>query len=163
MRAPPEVEKDLERRIEELGFELVDVHWGGTSSRPVLKLRIDRLDSTPGDGVTVGDCTVVSRTLEPWLDAHESISERYLLEVSSPGLDRPLTRARDFDRFRGELVALRGHDVLAGRSRRLEGELLGLEEGEGESEAVRLRLPDGGEVAIPRSEIQKAHLVFTWN
>jgi ribosome maturation factor RimP len=77
-------------------------------------------------------------------------------------VDRPLVRSRDFERFRGERVAVIGRDVLLGRSTRLEGELLGLQ-GEGsEREAVRLRLPGGEEVGIPRAEIRKAHLVFEW-
>ncbi len=108
------------------------------------------------------DCAAVSRALEPWLDAHEGLSERYVLEVSSPGVERPLVRARDFERFRGERIAVDGEDVLAGRARRLEGELVGLEGGGTEAEAVVLRLEDGDEVRVPRSEIRKAHLVFTW-
>jgi ribosome maturation factor RimP len=112
--------------------------------------------------VTVADCAVVSRALEPWLDGFEGLSDRYVLEVSSPGVDRPLVRGRDFERFRGEQVAVKGHEVLLGRSNRLEGELLGLT-GEGsEAEAVLLRLSDGEEVRIPRAEIRKAHLVFKW-
>lgn len=162
MHVVPEIESELAGRVESLGYELVDLQWGGSGRRPLLKVRIDRPDSRPGDGVTVDDCAAVSRALEPWLDGHEGLSERYVLEVSSPGVERPLVRARDFGRFRGERVAVVGHDVLAGRARRLEGELLGLE-GEGtDAEAVALRLPDGGEVRIPRSEIRKAHLVFTW-
>lgn len=162
MRVAPEIEIELEQRVDALGFELVDIRWGGSGRRPLLKLRIDRPDAAPGEGVTVDDCAVVSRALEPWLDELESLSERYVLEVSSPGVDRPLVRARDFERFRGEKVALNGEGVLAGRARRLEGELLGLE-GEGtETESVRLRLPNGDEVGVPRSEIRKAHLVFTW-
>ena len=161
-RVVPEIEAELGRRIEELGYELVDAGWGGSKRRPLLKLRIDRPDSVPGQGVTVDDCAAVSRALEQWLDDYEGLSERYVLEVSSPGVDRPLVRSRDFERFRGDRVALNGHEVLAGRARRLEGELLGLT-GEGtDEESVRLRLPSGEEVAIPRSEIRKAHLVFTW-
>ena len=111
--------------------------------------------------MTVGECAVVSRSLEPWLDENERLPEKYVLEVSSPGVDRPLVRSRDFQRFRGERVALKGRDVLAGRARRLEGELLGMEEGDG-SEVVRIRLPDGDEVSIPREAIAGANLVFTW-
>jgi len=162
MRVVPEIERELEGRIAELGYDLVEVRWAGSGRRPLLKLRIDRRDSVPGRGVTVDDCATVSRALEPWLDTHESLSERYVLEVSSPGLDRPLVKGRDFERFRGERVAVNGNDVLAGRARRLEGELLGLQETESGSEQVVLRLPDGDEVSIPRSDIRKAHLVFTW-
>jgi ribosome maturation factor RimP len=162
MRVVPEIEAELGARVGDLGYELVEVRWGGSGQRPQLKLRIDRPDSAPGAGVTVEECASVSRALEPWLDEHEALSRRYVLEVSSPGVDRPLVRARDFERFRGERVAVIGRDVLAGLATRLEGELLGLQ-GEGsESEAVKLRLPDGSEVGVPRAEIRKAHLVFEW-
>jgi len=161
MRPIPEIEGELSARVEALGFEVVDVRWGGSVRRPALRVRIDRADSTPGHGVTVDECAKVSRGLEPWLDELEQLPERYVLEVSSPGVDRPLVRDGDFRRFRGERVAVKGHDVLAGKARRLEGELLGLEEGEG-VQVVCLRLPDGDEVKIPRSEIAGAHLVFTW-
>lgn len=162
MRVVPEIEKELEDRVQDLGYELVDMRWGGSRYRPQLKLRIDRPDSGPGHGVTVDECADVSRALEPWLDGHESLSRRYVLEVSSPGVDRPLLRERDFERFRGERVAVIGRDLLLGRSTRLEGELMGLERVGSDSEAVRLRLPDGEEVSVPRSEIRKAHLVFEW-
>jgi ribosome maturation factor RimP len=161
-RVASEIERELEDRVAGLGYELVEVRWGGSGKRPQLRLRIDRSDSTPGQGVTVADCAVVSRALEPWLDGFEGLSDHYVLEVSSPGVDRPLVRGRDFERFRGEQIAVKGHEVLLGRSNRLEGELLGLT-GEGsEAEAVLLRLSDGEEVRIPRAEIRKAHLVFKW-
>ena len=162
MRAVAKVERDLEARVEDLGYELVELRWGGSKGRPQLQLRIDRPDSLPGEGVNVDDCAVVSRALEAWLDEHEGLSERYVLEVSSPGLDRPLTKSQDFERFRGEKIAVNGDGVLADRATRLEGELLGLEEKEGEAEAVVLRLANGDEVTVPRSKIRKAHLVFTW-
>jgi ribosome maturation factor RimP len=162
MQAVPEIDQELEHRVEDLGYELVEIRWGGSGRRPMLKVRIDRLDSAPGSGVTVDECAEVSRALEPWLDEREDLSEKYVLEVSSPGVDRPLVRARDFERFRGEQVAVKGKEVLLGRSTRLEGELLGLEDEGTENESVRLRLPDGEEVRVPRSEIRKAHLVFTW-
>jgi ribosome maturation factor RimP len=162
MRVVPEIEAELQGRVEDLGYELVEVRWGGSGRRPQLKLRIDRPDSSPGAGVTVEECAHVSRALEPWLDEHESLSERYVLEVSSPGVDRPLVRSRDFERFRGERVAVIGRDVLLGLSTRLEGELLGLQDEGSAVEQVRLRLPDGMEVGVPRAEIRKAHLVFEW-
>ena len=163
MRSVPEIDRELGARVQAEGFELVDVKWSGSKNRPILKVRIDRPESVAGTGVTVGECAQVSRAVEPWLDGHSAVPERYVLEVSSPGVDRPLVRDRDFQRFKGEQVAIKGHDVLAGRSRRLEGELLGLEEVEGEATgAVRLRLPDGDEVSIPQAEIAGANLVFTW-
>lgn len=161
MRSNPEIERELKARVEGLGYELVDVRWGGSSNRPSLRVRVDRAEAARGEGVTVDDCAKVSRALEPWLDQREDLPARYVLEVSSPGVDRPLLRDRDFERFRGERVAVKGHDVLAGRARRLEGELLGLEQEDGAG-AVRLRLPDGDEVSIPRDQIAGANLVFTW-
>ena len=161
MRVVPEIDREFEARVDALGFELVDLHWGGSAKRPLLRVRIDRPDSTPGHGVTVEECARVSRGLEAWLDEHEALSERYVLEVSSPGLDRPLRRRRDFERFRGKRVAVKGDGPLAGRARRLEGELLGMTD-EGDSEVVCLRLENGDEVRIPRSEIVGAKLVFTW-
>jgi ribosome maturation factor RimP len=113
-------------------------------------------------GVTVDDCARVSRALESWLDALPVMPERYVLEVSSPGLERPLLRTRDWTRFAGQRVAVMGEKALAGRARRLEGELLGLSHDELQRELVRLRLAGGEEVAIPREEIQKAHVVFHW-
>ena len=159
-RAVPEVVRELEGRVAELGYELVDVEWAGSSARPLIRIRIDRPTGDAG-GVNVDDCARVSRALEPWLDEVEAIPERYVLEVSSPGLERPLLRARDFERFAGKQVAVKGPAPLAGRATRLEGQLIGLVRAEGE-ERVRLRLQGGDEVEIPRSEITGAHLVFEW-
>jgi len=162
MRVVPEIEGELDRRVADLGYELVEVRWGGSGQRPLLKLRIDRPDAKPGSGVTVDECATVSRALEPWLDAHQALGDKYVLEVSSPGVDRPLVRQRDFDRFRGERVAVTGHDVLLGRSTRLEGELLGLQDEGSESEAVMLRLASGEEVGVPKKDIRRVNLVFEW-
>jgi ribosome maturation factor RimP len=128
MRSNPAFERELESRVEALGYEIVDARWGGSGKRPSLKVRIDRPDSKVGEGVSVDDCAKVSRALERWLDERPDLPERYVLEVSSPGVDRPLLRAADYQRFRGERVAIKGREVLAGRARRLEGELLGLVE-----------------------------------
>jgi ribosome maturation factor RimP len=156
----PEVDRELEARVEDLGYELVASEWGGSKSRPLLRLRIDVQGAAPGEGVTVDDCSRVSRALEAWLDSVAGLGERYVLEVSSPGLDRPLVRDRDFDRFRGEWIAVKGRTVLAERARRLEGELLGMD---AEHRAVRLKLQDGTDVSIPLEEITGAHLVFRWD
>lgn len=164
-KAVPEVARDLDARVAELGYELVDVEWAGSTRRPIVRIRIDLPESEAGTGgaVSVDDCARVSRGLEPWLDGLESLPDRYVLEVSSPGVDRPLTRRQDFQRFAGEVVAVKGDDVLAGRARRLEGELLGLAEDAEGRDRVRIRLPGGDEVEIPRDEITGAHLVFRWS
>src|SRR3954468_7655591 len=151
---------DIERRVDELGFELVELEVAGHRARPILRVYIDRPDSVPGQpSVSLDDCTAVSRGLEPMLDAYEGLSERYVLEVSSPGVERPLVRPRDWTRFAGQPVSVRGKATLAGKARRLEGELLGLK-GEGGEETVGLRLPGGEEVEFPLAEVEKANLVF---
>jgi ribosome maturation factor RimP len=120
---------------------------------------MDRVEAV-GCGVTVGDCAQVSRALEGWLDELDDLAERYVWEVSSPGVERPLTRERDWERFAGKPVIVEGYDVLAERSSRLEADLLGLEP---EPEpAARLKLGDGTEVKVPLAEIKGAHLVFEW-
>ncbi|MDA0312486.1 MAG: ribosome maturation factor RimP [Gemmatimonadetes bacterium] len=162
MRAVADVERGIEIKVADLGFELVELRWAGSSRRPVLQLRVDRPAEAAEEGVNVDDCARISRELEPWLDEHGGLSEHYVLEVSSPGVDRPLVRSTDFERFRGKRIAVVGKRVLLARSTRLEGELLGLDKSLDGAEAVRLCLPDGDEVVIPRSEIRKAHLVFTW-
>lgn len=160
----PEIHRELEARVAALGFDLVEVEWAGSARRPIVRLRVDRPDSVPGEtGITVDECAVVSRGLEAWLDEHPAMPEKYVLEVSSPGVERPLTREGDFRRFAGERVALKGDSPLAGRARRLEGTLLE-PPGEGDgSPIVRLRLDNGDEVDIPRADISRAHLVYSWN
>ena len=155
----PKIEREAEGRLLDLGIDLVSMDWAGSRSRPVIRLRIER--SPMGDPpVTVDDCARVSRALESWLDEHDEIPERYVLEVSSPGIERPLTRPRDWERFAGKPVVVEGHGVLAERSPRLEAELLGLDP---EPEpTVRLRLGDGAEVGVPLADIKGAHLLFKW-
>ncbi|HUG41435.1 MAG TPA: ribosome maturation factor RimP [Longimicrobiales bacterium] len=155
------LEEALEERTAALGFELVELERAGSKARPVLRVRVDRPDAEPGKGVSVADCTRVSRALEEYLDALPGLAPNYVLEVSSPGVERPLVRRRDYERFRGHEVALRGYAPLAGRGRRLQGELLGVQDGP-QGEQVRLRLEDGEEVVVPREGIARAHLVFRW-
>ena len=163
--ASDSIDRELESRIEELGFELVELERAGSKSRPILRVRIDRPDSEPGSGVTVDDCARVSRALEAYLDEGVVAGGRYTLEVSSPGVERPLVRDRDFERFRGQRVAVKGFAPLRGREKRLEGELLGLDGGGGAGQggSIRIRLDDGEETVIARDDVARAHLVFRWN
>lgn len=160
--SPDRFEESIETRVEALGYEMVELERAGSASRPILRLRIDLPESAPGKGVTVEDCARVTRELEGFLDELPELGQRYVLEVSSPGIERPLVRRRDFERFAGREVALRGKSVLAGRARRLEGELVGLVE-EGGAEMIRLRLNDGDVVDVPRSDVKRAHLVYRWD
>lgn len=154
------LEKVLEERVEALGFEFVELERTGSRTRPIFRLRIDLPDSAPGHGVTVDDCARVSRALEAVLDERE-FGGAYVLEVSSPGVDRPLVRRRDYERFVGHEIVVKGYAPFDDRGRRLEGELLGLVD-EGGDERVRIRLADGVELAIPREKIARAQLVFRW-
>jgi len=160
----PDVRREAERRLSDIGIDLVSMEWVGSRNRPIIRLRIERSSvggAPTGDApVTVEDCARVSRALESWLDEHDEVPERYMLEVSSPGVERPLTRLKDWERFAGESVAVVGHGVLAERSSRLEAELLGLDL---EPEpTVKLRLEDGADVDVLLADIKGAHLLFNW-
>jgi ribosome maturation factor RimP len=157
-----EVARELDSRVEAIGFEVVEVEWGGSLARPILRLRVDHPESRPGAGVTVADCARVSRTLEEWLDAHPGVSERYVLEVSSPGVERPLRRKRDFVRFVGAEVKIKVAASSGRKSRMVQGILKEVTERD-ESFGVVVRSKDGTEVSIPEGEIAQANLVFRWN
>jgi len=160
----PDLLAEVEARLERMGFELVEGGWVGSPRRPIFRIRMDLPDSVPGKGgVNIDQCAAVSRELEPWLDAHPEVPERYVLEVSSPGVERPLTRPRDWERFKGNPVRIKGTDLPGGRGNRLEGELLGLEDEEVAGAVVALRLDDGLEIRIPLDRIQKAHLIYRWD
>jgi ribosome maturation factor RimP len=162
---PGDLERKIADRVESLGYEFVELERAGSNARPILRVRIDVAGGSSPDpgsaGVSVGDCTRVSRALEEYLDAEPGMAERYVLEVSSPGVERPLVHARDYERFAGREVSLKTQQKLSNGSRRAEGELVGLTTIDGE-ERIRLRQPDGSEIDIPRADVARAHLVFRW-
>jgi len=161
----PDLVGELERRLEGMGFELVDAGWVGSARRPILRVRMDLPDSVPGEGgVSVDQCAAVSRALEPWLDSHPGIPERYVLEVSSPGVERPLNRRRDWERFRGQpaVVKVKSGVLPDVSGNRVEGEILGFQETEEGAGFAVLLLESGERVRIPVDGIQKAHLVYRW-
>jgi len=159
----PDLVKE-EARLERMGFELVEATWAGSAGRPILRIRMDLPDSVPGEGgVNVDQCARASRELESWLDDHPEVPERYVLEVSSPGVERPLNRPGDWERFKGHPVLVKGKDFPGGKGNRLEGDLLGLEKNEGGETLVALLLENGERVRIPLNRIQKANLIFRWN
>lgn len=155
------LEAELERRVDALGYEFVELERAGSRARPVLRLRIDVPDSAPGRGVSIDDCARVSRALEPFLDADPELGGRYVLEVSSPGVERPLVRRRDWERFAGREIRVQTRSPVVGRARQVEATLLGIMDEDGR-ELVRLQLADGETVEIPRDEIVRARLVFRW-
>lgn len=137
-----------------LGLELVEVEYKREGRDMVLRLYIDR-----SGGVSLDDCADVSRELSALLDVEEVVAGHYNLEVSSPGLNRPLKRPEDYERYRGRLVKIRTFELLtddAGNPRKtFLGELIGLEEG-----MVRLRLTEGQTAGIPLAKVAKANLEF---
>ena len=98
-----ELEQQVAARLAGLSFELVDLRAGGTARRPHLSVRIDWA-ADAGRTVGVDDCALVSRALEAWLDSSGVGGGRYILEVSSPGMDRPLRKAAEWRRFMGRPV-----------------------------------------------------------
>jgi ribosome maturation factor RimP len=104
-------------RLEQMGLDLADLRVGGTSQRPLVQVRIDMLPGDPQPGVTVEDCARASRALEAWLDDGGPFGPRYQLEVSSPGLDRPLRWARHWARFVGRDVTAKIEGVGRVRAR----------------------------------------------
>jgi ribosome maturation factor RimP len=90
-------------RLEALGFDLADLRIGGTPNRPLVQVRID----CPPRAVTVDDCATASRALEAWLDGGGPLGNRYVLEVSSPGIERPVRWHRHWVRFVGHHVNVR--------------------------------------------------------
>jgi ribosome maturation factor RimP len=157
-----ELEQRIEERVSGLGYELVELERAGSKARPILRLRVDLPNSAPGAaGVTLDDCARVSRAVEEYLDEAPAVGERYVLEVSSPGVERPLVRAADFTRFAGSEIAVKMSKALADGRKRIEGELVGLEAANGE-ERIRLRLQDGSTMDIPRADVTRANLIFRW-
>jgi ribosome maturation factor RimP len=132
--------------LEPQGFELVDVEYRREGGQWVLRLFVDR----PG-GITLDDCSKVSRQIGDWLEVADIISHAYALEVSSPGIDRPLKKESDFERYQGRGVNVKTFGPVEGR-KRFRGTLLGLREGKVEVEV------DGQVYAIPREAISRANL-----
>ncbi len=150
------LEREIEARIDGLGFELVDLERVGSKARPILRIRIDRPDSDAG--VTLDDCSRVSRELENYLDETPELGERYVLEVSSPGIERPLVKPGDYQRFAGKEIAIKTSEALGDLGKRVEGVLRGIDE----RDVVEIDV-NGRTIEIERGNIKKAHLVYRWN
>jgi len=144
----------IEPVIEDLGFRLVRVR---IMSGNVLQIMAERPDGT----LAIADCESISRAISPILDVEDPISSAYSLEVSSPGIDRPLARPSDFENWAGHEVKIELARPLAGR-KRFRGRLEGFTDGE-----VRLYVPpeQAGEdevlIGLPFSELASAKLVMT--
>jgi ribosome maturation factor RimP len=141
----------IEPVVEAEGFELVRVLTIGQAN-PTLQVMIDTLDAKTD--VTVDDCAKVSAALSTMLDEKDPIADKYSLEVSSPGLDRPLTKPAHFARYVGYEIKLETEDKVENR-KRFKGKLL-----RADNQNVTLQM-DEAEYVIPFALISKAKLVIT--
>jgi len=137
----------LEPAIDRLGYELTDLELRISGRQGVLRLFIDR-----PDGVGLDDCEKVSRAVSALLDVEDPIPGRYDLEVSSPGLDRKLTKPAHFQRFTGETLKVQLHFPIEGR-RRFRGRLLSADD-----RNIVLEV-DGTQHSLPLATIDSARLV----
>jgi ribosome maturation factor RimP len=149
----------VNKELDPLGLELFELHERGTRSRPILDVRIERKD---GEKVTVDDCARASRAIESKLDEGGIVAERYVLEVSSPGIERPLRNARDWTRFVGRDVvvtadASENSPELGSKEMKIAGV-----EGDAGAEIVVLEDAKGDTHRIPLAAIRKARLAFNW-
>lgn len=137
----------LKPSIDALGYELVAIEMVGTGGGEVLRIYIDQ-DS----GITVDDCARVSRQVSAVLEVEDPVSGGYALEVSSPGLDRPLVKPADFKRFEGDQVKIRIYEPVLGR-RNFTGKLVAAE-----NEFVVVEV-DNEQYELPYLNIDKARRV----
>ena len=144
------VEELIAPSLEALGFEVVRVRYVG-AERPTLQIMIERRDRAP---LTVDECATASKSISALLDVEDPIAGAYNLEISSPGLDRPLTRISDFERFAGFDAKIELDRPVDGR-KRFRGRLVGVEE-----DKIRISA-DGGAVMVPFTIIKNAKLILT--
>jgi ribosome maturation factor RimP len=145
--------------IKPLGLELFELKLGGSNGRPVIDVRVERED---GEKVTVDDCAAASRAIEAKLDAEDFGGRRYVLEVSSPGVERPLRNAKDWRRFVGSTAVVTTNVAGDAAGRRTdEVEIAGVE-GDAGLEVVTVRNERGDERRFPLAAVEKARLAFHW-
>lgn len=142
--------KAIEPEATSMGIEIVRIRMMGGRT-PTLQIMIEKSEG----GTDVEDCADFSRAISPLLDVHDFVDAKYHLEISTPGIDRPLTRAKDFATWIGHLAKVELQIPLDGR-RRFQGEITGEENG-----VVTLLLEDETELEANVSEMSKASLVLT--
>ena len=157
------LQKLVEDVVTDLGYEFVGLELTRQPGNDLLRVYIDRADARDidradghdriGSGTTLDDCQLVSSNLSTMLDVEDPLPGRYTLEVSSPGLDRPLFTEAHFVRFAGSEARLVLSVPVEGR-RRFSGTLAGVRGGQ-----VVVMLEDGEELAVPIDQVQKARLV----
>jgi len=144
-----DIESLIAPTAEAMGFALVRLAWTGRAT-PTLQVMAERTDGT----MNADDCAALSRAVSAVLDVEDPIAGEYMLEVSSPGIDRPLVRAVDFERFAGYQAKLESSALIDGR-KRFRGRLLGLKDN-----GVEIEL-DEGPVVVPLDMIEAAKLLLS--
>jgi ribosome maturation factor RimP len=153
------LEELVASEIKPLGLELFELKLGGSKGRPVLDVRVERED---GEKVTVDTCAAASRAIETKLDSQDFGGRRYVLEVSSPGIERPLRNAKDWKRFVGRTAVVTTNVAGDPAGRRTdEVEIAGVE-GDIGQEVVTVRNERGEERRFPLAAVEKARLAFHW-
>jgi ribosome maturation factor RimP len=142
----------IEPTLQAMGYALVRVALVGGAGRPTLQVMAERADNA---AMSVDDCADISQAISAVLDVEDPIAGSYMLEVSSPGIDRPLVRKADYDRFAGFEARLETAEPIGGR-KRFRGRLLGTG-----AETVKLKLDTGDEIELPLARIERAKLVLT--
>jgi ribosome maturation factor RimP len=142
--------------VRDAGFDLIEVQFAREQRGAVLRLFIDRPTGQDQTLIGVDDCERVSRDVSAALDVADNISHTYLLEVSSPGLDRPLRRERDFARFVGESARVRLEAGVEGR-RNFSGTIQAAKDGRVEIAC------DGRSYELPIDDIVRANLIPDWD
>ncbi|WP_259781651.1 ribosome maturation factor RimP [Aestuariispira ectoiniformans] len=154
MRPVAHIKELISPALADMGFDIIKLQLSG-DKRPKLLIMIDRLDE---ELVTVDDCADVSREVSAILDVEDPIEDRYTLEVSSPGIDRPLSRPRDFERFAGFDAKVEMEMPIDGQ-KRFQGKLLGLVD-----DHVHLEIKYQGEqveIALPLKDVKQAKLLMS--
>lgn len=146
------IAKIIEPEAKALGLELVRVAMFGGKSDPTLQVMAERPDTRQLD---LSDCEALSRRISDVLDAADPIEEAYRLEVSSPGIDRPLTRAKDYNDWAGFDARIKLSTPLDGR-KQFDARLVGLE-----GDILTVYAPKVGEIAVPYGQIASAKLILT--
>ncbi len=145
----------LQAAVASLGYELVDVVQSGSVAAPVVTLRIDRPGGAePGQGVTTDDCVRVSRAIESSLEASGAVGERWRLDVSSPGIERPVRFPEHWRRYIGQQVKVRA----TGISGRQVARIIALSD----EDVLELEV-NGTRHRVPREAVRDATLVVDWS
>ncbi len=146
-RASQQVVSVIEPVVSGLGYELVGAEFGQAENGTTLRVYIDK-----PEGIVMEDCATVSRQLNAVLDVEDTIKSAYLLEVSSPGVDRPLFTEVHFEAHVGEQVKIRLGDGVGGR-RNFKGQLVGVKEGIATVEV------DGIDYDLAVTDVDQAHII----